>query len=1110
MEEFALATDRQKALEQLIPGTEDYYWYSCLHRQHKGQFDAAAELLSKWRGHHGRTSRYRQTLNRQRLLTWENEPKATLKHIRDRLSLRFDHQREVEGQETKLESKLKAKQISRQAFDKHTSSLDDYVDTAFDWLIDTDLSAKRSRLLLKRLQRPDYANLVNIIIADFDHRPQNKFGDLEIHHMLLKDQLDELGRKRPELLEEAAYVHAYISRLQPNPDVNFDDVSQRGIYLDRLWNFVSDLATAFNSLKAHVLYHRLDLDRSRGVLDRKRLVEYLKLPRQVSYLNSKYKKQAKAQDSLAHLGNDFQTTTLLPTVHNDEQLVRHFLAQIFVEADDHDDFKKYLDDTWLKRLFATTKLLAGVGDMEKWYKLLADRTACQTLKERVDIEFLPVNKPYYRAEEPVSLSLAIKNVETLMVKVFEINTRNYYGDQQREVDTAIDLDGMVAAEERTFTYDKPPMRRVEHSFDFPSLSHTGVFVVEFIGNGRSSRAVIRKGGLRCLERIGAAGHVFVVLDEANRPMKDATIRMAGREYHPRTDGSITIPFSTNPGRQTILICHREQTTLDHFFHRSETYTFSAGIYVDRESLVKGHKAKVLVKPMLKLQGTPISLTLVEQPVLMIESEDQHGVSSSREVLDFQLEQRRESTFEFQVPERLARISFSVKGKVKCLSTGETIHLSDSAEFSVNGIDQTDKVHDLHLNRTQAGFVLELLGKSGEPRPQIPINLEFRHADFVNTNNLTLKTDTNGYIELGDMGDIQQLGATTPDGVEERWDLAHDSCQCPNTIQAPTGEVIALPYMGSAKKPLRSEFSLLETRGGSFLADHFSALRIKGGFLELTDLPAGDYSLLIKKTGIEIDVHVTAASQIRSRWLASGHRLLERRHKRPLQIHPVEIDAEQLSIKLINYSKQTRLHLLGTRFVPPWSVAENLGAIHQPQPQLIEVAQALSHYLSGRDIGDEYRYILERRYAKKFTGNTLERPGLLLNPWAVRTTDTATDQAVGGASFASRTDSRDFKKKKKGKRGGKEQELHGGGFQNLDFLTEATVVLANLRPDEGGFIKVDREKLGAASHLRLLAVDGNNSVYREVTLDEAECQFEDLRLLRNLNAEGHFTEKKEVT
>lgn len=54
----------------------------------------------------------------------------------------------------------------------------------------------------------------------------------------------------------------------------------------------------------------------------------------------------------------------------------------------------------------------------------------------------------------------------------------------------------------------------------------------------------------------------------------------------------------------------------------------------------------------------------------------------------------------------------------------------------------------------------------------------------------------------------------------------------------------------------------------------------------------------------------------------------------------------------------------------------------------------SRYVSGRDIGDEYRYILERRIAPHFPGNLLTRPALLLNPWALRDTQTTLDRSFG--------------------------------------------------------------------------------------------------------------------
>ena len=46
----------------------------------------------------------------------------------------------------------------------------------------------------------------------------------------------------------------------------------------------------------------------------------------------------------------------------------------------------------------------------------------------------------------------------------------------------------------------------------------------------------------------------------------------------------------------------------------------------------------------------------------------------------------------------------------------------------------------------------------------------------------------------------------------------------------------------------------------------------------------------------------------------------------------------------------------------------------------------SLYLAGRNIGDEYRYILDRKFAQKYPGTMLERPSLLLNPWDIRSTE----------------------------------------------------------------------------------------------------------------------------
>src|SRR3990170_4681622 len=71
---------------------------------------------------------------------------------------------------------------------------------------------------------------------------------------------------------------ATCSRRRVAPDEDWrHDPKLLSAYLERLQTFVDRLAPAHNSLKAHVLYHRLVLDRQQGKYDKGKVLAYLKL-----------------------------------------------------------------------------------------------------------------------------------------------------------------------------------------------------------------------------------------------------------------------------------------------------------------------------------------------------------------------------------------------------------------------------------------------------------------------------------------------------------------------------------------------------------------------------------------------------------------------------------------------------------------------------------------------------------------------------------------------------------------------------------------------------------------------------------------------------------------
>ena len=54
--------------------------------------------------------------------------------------------------------------------------------------------------------------------------------------------------------------------------------------------------------------------------------------------------------------------------------------------------------------------------------------------------------------------------------------------------------------------------------NFPETNRPGVYVIDLIGGGKSSRALIRKGRLHPLVTTGTAGQVVRVVDETNKPV----------------------------------------------------------------------------------------------------------------------------------------------------------------------------------------------------------------------------------------------------------------------------------------------------------------------------------------------------------------------------------------------------------------------------------------------------------------------------------------------------------------------------------------------------------------------------------------------------------------
>ncbi len=1110
VEDFALG-DRQEALQQLIPGTEEYYYYHCLHYQNTGELAKIEDTLKAWIKRHNETALVQQIQNRQALLTYDQAPDRSLDFIRRRLELHLNHQRQRLDRKPAFPTALNADQISRETLTRRAlgrhDNLNGFENSALDWLIDTDLNAERRRHLIQRLSRPDHSDLPRLVVEDLRHPHSRGFGSMPIHGLMLLSQLDACARLEARLLANVAFVQTYLTKLRPGPDDDWHhDARQRQAYLDRLWSFVEGLPPVHNSLKAHVLYHRLEFDRSQGVYSQDRFMNYVKLPRRATYVNPTFLRLDQNRRHAVDLRADFEAQTLLPPIHDDEPLVRSYLAHYFVDVGNYEVYETYIRETYLKQVFAETKILNGIGDMEQWYSMLTP-AAYQGLKDRVDLDFAFTNKTVFGADDPVALDVLVKNVQKLIVKVYRINNRNYYLANGRHVNTDINLDGLVANEELSFNYGEPPLRRVRRHFAFGGLDARGTYVIDFIGNGKSSRALIRKGRLRFVVHTSGAGHLFSVMDERNRPLPEATIHVGGHHYEPDEIGVITVPFTNQPGRQPVILVDGDFASLDAFQHEAENYTLEAGFHVDREALLSRRTAQVAVRVSLKVNGVPAPLGLLENTRLSITSVDLDSVSTTQRVEAFELREEAESVHEFQVPDRLQSIAFRLDAQIKQLSQNKTIDLAAADQFAINGIDQSDHTQDLHLLRDGDRYVLDVLGKSGESRPDQPVHLVLKHRDFTEPVTVVLKTDAAGSIDLGTLVGIVSIKASGQQLAEHTWQLGEDDYTYPSIVHGQVGEPVRVPYLGERAAPHRSELSLLTSSDGTFVTDRFDALSIQDSFIVIENLPPGDYDLMLKDAGRRIAIRLTDGEQ-REGYVLSAKRHLELHNPEPMHVVAVEEQADAIRIRLRNATDLTRVHVVATRYVPAFSLYENLARVRHPQPLLRAMPDAESIYMAGRNIGDEYRYILDRKYVTKFPGNLLTRPGLLLNPWAIRKTQADRQQAAKGGAMLPGTPPAEAAAKR-----AEEAATRPAGktdHANLDFLARSCVVLANLAPDQSGFITIDRQALGDRQHLHVVAVDPYSTVYRQLVLADNGARFLDLRLADGLEPAEHFTEQKQVS
>lgn len=1118
LENFALAEDRAAQLFQLVPGSDQAFYYQCLLYQQQGRLKEAALLLDRWQKDRSRPGTHLLFNNmklRQLLLNYDLDPAVSLPLLRDELDLSFTGRVSQAQNQTRLPSRIKPDQISwdslKRKFLQDGNHWDNLTPEGLEQLWYEDLPNHLWGQLLDKSTRPDHPNLVKWVLWDLKKEGAASFGDRSIHTKMTGAQLAVCLKAFPELSQSNRFVFCWM-RAMRNPEPVVTD----GVFLAEAWAFLADLPSIHNWLKANILYHYLAWERQRGIYDKARFITYLKLPRDVAYMDADYLARYDGQhiylDSAPNddLEWDLDDELGFPELDSDQELVWDFLGHFLRGKADYLAFRPYVREDKLRRLFVAENLMAATGDPARLTARLGkDPEFLEELKKRVDIQLLPTNKTHFSPDELVRLDLNIKNVPTLRIKIYEINTANYYRTKGENIDIDIDLDGLVPGTQRKLAYQQGPLLRHEEHFEFPELKGRGVYVVEFIGNGKSSRALIYKGGFRTVVEPTRWGTSFTVFDEQNQLVRGARLYLGSHAFEAEPEGPILVPYGSKEKQEQAVIVHQHFATRVSFLNRVEEYRLRAGFYVNREALISGQQASLLVRPSCWIDSVRVPLSELEDPVLEIQYKDADDLTATQVIPGFALHEDKESVYSFPVPKNLRVLTFTLKARIGNHSKGEVLDLEASDVFTINGANDENAPGSFHLSQNSDGFTLFHLGQNGEPIADSPVIVSLLHDYIKDDLKFSLQTDELGRIELGRLAGfyILELNSQASGNTEFKrwWHLPTLKNQAPSSVHATLGEEIRITCPSLATR--LADLSLLTWNGVAYRDEIPDKMRVEDGQVVITGLSPGLYHLFFKEIYSLTALRITEG-QSQGGFIFSKEAILEEVDIDPLHISSTGIEGSQLVIQLRGAGPKTRVHVGGSYFAPAWQ-PQPLLTIHEVERVVLNQVFPRSYYTSGRDIGDEYRYILERVEGTHFPGNMLPKPGLLLNPWKRRVTQREDRSAEAGDTYARVGEEMD-KDLDLAKLVVNASRTPPKDVTCLDFLAESAMTLINLKPNKDGRLTIPMSQLGKFSQIQVVAVDGALCRERQVILKEAKPAIRDLRLPSVLDPKQHYTRQKHTS
>ena len=748
------------------------------------------------------------------------------------------------------------------------------------------------------------------------------------------------------------------------------------------------------------------------------------------------------------------------------------------------------------------------------------------LMKEIKLTICEFNKEQFNVNEDIELIIEIKNVQSLYVNIYEINTENYYYSNKKSFDNKISLDGIVPTYEDIFSYNDKPQLLIEKKISLSKLpKKRGLFVVEFIGNGYVSRAVIQRGNLRCIHKNTVNGKVLYILNEDNKICKgEKTGLWVNNVWYPsiRDTGAILIPYSVKG--DFFILKHEDFCCLEtNISIPEEKYDFNGLFIINEESFIMGNVTKILVRPYLYVcdELCPLeSLKNVKLTINTIKTENNQEIPSIKVIDNIELSYNKEFVFDFEVPPKLISAKFILSGEIKPKTRDKTEILQFSQEYFFN---RNFEFYTLIKKNNNGNYIVHLLGKNGEPKINHQIDLHLTHFlqdPFNNNESIIMESDFEGKIDLGKLKEVMDIKLNQDYFlIEGKMKFSYMP-----SMTILENQEISLPFNNLNNNYIY----LFKIKNEQNVENLSNLLKIEItdkvnnlGKIILPKLSKGYYNLYIKYSHIKINVIKGKVMEIQDFIVTEeGHIKYNSNVESSIAIENVSYKNKELKIKLNKNNKSSdhpRVHINCVQYLPK-EIDKNIYSFTQSQfykykqknnEQIFLSSKNKNIYLNDKLLSNEMQYVLDRKQYEINLGNSLEKPSLLLKPQFIRDTTTIIQKGKEESSFKDLDYDYDSYSDKHIEKMEREQELEKEYIKVYDFINISPLIKENLIPNENGEIIINDIDLNEYSFLHILCLDNISCNEDCFFLKNGVTSLRDLRAVNELDLNKNYCEFRKM-